>query len=295
VVGDLNVVWIHGAPDCSLSNDPPIQVHRFGQDTFILRQSKCSEPGTPADPGPSFEAPFMYLLIGKSRALLLDTGASRSPTVFPLASTVHKLMSDHEAAFGTQAIPLLVAHSHGHSDHHAADGQFAETANTTIIPPGAAEVKAFFGLANWPNGTATLDLGSRLLDVIPIPGHHESHIAIYDRNTRLLLTGDTIYPGLLVVNNWKDYVASVARLASFIDAHPVSFILGSHVEMTNQPGRWFGLGTLFQPGEHVLQLESRHLTELHKALEAMGSMRRTGRHTDFIIFPAGHPLPPLLP
>jgi hypothetical protein len=65
--------------------------------------------------------------------------------------------------------------------------------------------------------------------------------------------------------------------------------------MTNRPGRWFGLGTLFQPGEHVLQLETRHLSELHNALQAIGSHPRTDRHADFIIFPGDRPLPPLQP
>jgi hypothetical protein len=50
MTGDLNVRWIHGAPNCEDSTDPPIQVHRFDADAFILRQSKCSEPGTPSRP-----------------------------------------------------------------------------------------------------------------------------------------------------------------------------------------------------------------------------------------------------
>ncbi len=106
---DLNVVWIHGANNCSTTTDPPIQVHRFNRDTFILRQSKCSEPGTPANPGPSFEAPFMYLLFGATRALLLDTGASSSSARFPLASTVGKLRHDHTAALGTRIATTITS------------------------------------------------------------------------------------------------------------------------------------------------------------------------------------------
>jgi hypothetical protein len=109
------------------------------------------------------------------------------------------------------------------------------------------------------------------------------------------LTGDTLYPGLLVVNDWPAYVHSVARLKSFVDAHTVSFILGAHIEMTSQPGRWFGLRQLFQPGEHVLQLGSPHLAELHAALQAIGPQPRTERHADFIIYAAGDLLPPLDP
>jgi hydroxyacylglutathione hydrolase len=291
MAANLNVEWIHGSPNCA-TPEPPIQVHRFDADTFILRQSKCSEPGTTADPGPSFEAPFMYLLIGRSRAFLLDTGASRSPALFPLASTVGKLLHDRAATLGKPPVPLLIAHSHSHGDHFTGDGQFP---GADRIPPDLASVKSRFGLPSWPEGTATVDLGGRTLDVIPIPGHKPSHIAIYDRNTQILLTGDTLYPGLLVVNNWSQYVSSIARLKAFVDVHPVSFVLGAHIEMTDQPGRWFGLGALFQPGEHALQLGSAHLTELHDALQAIGPHPRADRHADFIIYPADQPMPSLQP
>src|SRR3954447_25212620 len=117
MAGNLNVNWIHGSVNCATTFDPAIQVHKFDGHTFILRQSKCSEPGTLADPGPSFEAPFMYLLIGKTRALLLDTGASRNAILFPLSAMVFQILQDHATAFSTSRVPLLIAHSHSHGDH----------------------------------------------------------------------------------------------------------------------------------------------------------------------------------
>ena len=57
--------WIHGAPPGVRGQDPPLQVHRFDEHTFVLRQSKAM----------TYEAPFVYLLFGNDRALLLDTGA----------------------------------------------------------------------------------------------------------------------------------------------------------------------------------------------------------------------------
>src|SRR5260221_3403917 len=104
-----------------------------------------------------------------------------------------------------------------------------------------------------------------------------------------------LYPGLLVVNDWAAYVSTTARLKTFVEGHPVSFVLGAHIEMTNQAGRWFGLGALFQPGEHVLQLTGDHLTELSNALQSIGSHPRTDRHAHFIIYPAGQPMPSLGP
>lgn len=294
--GNLDVVWIHGAPNhCAVTTDPPIQVHRYDEDSLILRQSKCSDPGPPHQRGPSFEAPFLYLLFGRTKALLLDTGATASPVRFPLAETVRGLLQARAAALGAAPLPLLIAHSHSHGDHTAADSQFQGAAGVEIVPPTLEGVKAFFQLPNWPAGVATLDLGGRVLDVLPLPGHEDSHVALYDRQTQLLLTGDSLYPGLLVINDWAAYRHSIARLKSFVDTHPVSFVLGAHIEMTNQPFRWFGLGEFFQPNEHVLQLSSAHLTELANAVATMGTPPQTDRHADFIIFPAGPDLPPLGP
>jgi glyoxylase-like metal-dependent hydrolase (beta-lactamase superfamily II) len=239
----------------------------------------------------------MYLLIGRDRALLLDTGACESASACPVAETVLKLVSEHAATAGQphSRPPLVVAHSHSHRDHFAGDGQFGGAEAVTVVPPELKSVKLFFGLQHWPNGTATFDLGGRVLDVFPIPGHEQSHIAIYDQKTKILLTGDTLYPGLLVVENWTEYTATTVRLKAFVESQPVSFVLGAHVEMTDQPKRWFGLGTLYQPGEHRLQLEARHVVELHAALQTIGPHPRVDRHDEFIIYPRGHPLPPTSP
>jgi glyoxylase-like metal-dependent hydrolase (beta-lactamase superfamily II) len=136
-----------------------------------------------------------------------------------------------------------------------------------------------------------LELGNRTLDVIPAPGHEEAHIAIYDRRAKLLLSGDTLYPGLLVVRNWNDYRKSAARLKRFADDNEIRFILGAHIEMTSQPGKWFGLQRTFHPGEHVLQLETRHLLDWSAAMANMPTPR-IDRHQDFIIQPVNLPFPP---
>ena len=59
------------------------------------------------------------------------------------------------------------------------------------------------------------DLGDRVLDIIPIPGHQPAGIAIYDRRTAILLTGDTFYPGRLYVRDQAAYVRSIKRLVDF--------------------------------------------------------------------------------
>jgi hypothetical protein len=76
--GSLAVRWMHGAASCADSTDPELQVHAYDAATYILRQDKCR----------TFEAPFMYLLLGADSALLLDSGATASAgvrdTILPL-------------------------------------------------------------------------------------------------------------------------------------------------------------------------------------------------------------------
>ncbi|HTV18733.1 MAG TPA: MBL fold metallo-hydrolase [Polyangiaceae bacterium] len=263
--GSLDVTWMHGAASCAQSTDPELQLHAYDATTYILRQDKCR----------TFEAPFVYLLLGSDTALLLDTGATQSPA---LRDTVAPLV-------GARA--LLVAHTHAHGDHVASDARFAGQPSTTVVGTSRAAVQAAFGIASWPTDTGELDLGGRVLDVLAIPGHEATHIALYDRNSELLFTGDSLYPGLLFINDWAAYRASMRRLAEFVAAHPVSHVLGAHVEMTATPGVSYPYGTIFQPEEHALPLEAAHVLELDAALDALGPAPPTGpvAHADFVIDP----------
>lgn len=284
-MGSLDVQWIHGSQNCFNNKDPPIQVHRYDENSFIMRQNKC------VDSEDAYEAPFMYLLFGEDRAMLLDTGATSSSQLFPIGSTVRDIISNWLAKNGLQSIPLLVCHSHAHIDHALGDNQFLNQNDVTIVPPTLSGMQQFFNFTLWPEELSTLDLGNRTLDVIPIPGHDDAHIAFYDRVTKLLFTGDTLYPGLLVVYDWDAYRESIVRLKHFADEHEISFILGGHIEMKRTPFKWFGYPQLFQPDEHVLQLETKHLLELHDAIVDM-PIPKVDLHADFIIRPIGLPSPP---
>jgi hypothetical protein len=132
VPGSLPVQWNIGAEDCVASPQPPLQVHTYEPQTFILRQSPCA----------SFEANFIYLLIGSDKALLIDTGAVADPNAMPLAKTVLELLPDKEH----KKLPLLVAHTHRHLDHRAGDPQFASLPSTQVVPFNLEGVRAFFGL-----------------------------------------------------------------------------------------------------------------------------------------------------
>jgi glyoxylase-like metal-dependent hydrolase (beta-lactamase superfamily II) len=273
--GDLDVTWIHGSANCGSTTDPAIQVHAYDADTYILRQSKCV----------NFEGPFLYLLFGDARVLLQDTGATSSAAAFPLRDTVEGLISQRLAGASRDTLELVVTHSHGHGDHVAADAQFVGQPNTTVVGTSDTDVADFFGISNWPTQTVSYDLGGRVVDVLPIPGHHAAHIALYDRDTGLLLTGDTLYPGYLFIQQWNTYRASIARLRTFAESVPITWVLGTHVEMTSSAGQAYSYGTSYQPDEHVLQLTLDTLIELDTALTAIGGSPMQQVHDDFIIFP----------
>ena len=118
--GTLDVHWNEGAADCSKTPQPPLQVHRYNAQTYILRESPCA----------TFEAPFMYLLLGSTRALLIDTGDVADASQVPLAQTVMALLPGQAAA----KMPLLVVHTHGHLDHRRGDSQFQSLPGVQIVP-----------------------------------------------------------------------------------------------------------------------------------------------------------------
>jgi hydroxyacylglutathione hydrolase len=263
---DLTAVrWIHGVPDRAMPTDPPIQVVAYDDDTHILRQSMSVD----------FEAPFIYVLFGGETVLLHDTGATESADVFPIRRTVDELI----AASGQDHIRLIVSHSHRHGDHHAADSQFADLPAGSVAGLGPPAVAAFFGIADWPDGQATLDLGGRILDVLPTPGHNDDHVVLFDRSRGLLLTGDTFYPGLLTVRDWEAFRRSIHRLAEFargaaVVGTPVVALLGAHIEMSATPGVLYEIGTTYQPDELPLPLSVDELFRLEDELTVAGAEPR---------------------
>lgn len=263
IAGSMNVRWNGGALDCRPGAEPAIQVHPYNASTYILRESLCA----------TSEAPFMYLLIGAQRALLIDTGDIADPALAPLARTVLGLLP----MTTTGRLPLLVVHSHRHLDHRAGDPQFARLPGVEVVGYDLASVKRFYGFADWPHGQATLDLGGRQVDVLPAPGHQETEVVFYDRQTALMLTGDFLLPGRLLVDDAAADAASARRIAAFAADKPVAYVLGGHIEM-NFDGGLYGFGARYHPLERPLQLSKTELMAMPGIVEGFRGVyaRRSG-------------------
>lgn len=249
--------WNHGSADCQTNDDPALEVHQYDESSFILRQNKCT----------TYEAPFIYVLFGEKKVLVLDTGATESSAEFPLYDTVKSLIKKQSKQDQNADREILVIHSHGHRDHFTGDIQFEGKSNVTVVAPDRISIDKFFGFNHTSEDLANIELGDRKITIIPTPGHQEEAISIYDPQTKWLLTGDTFYPGAIFVKDWEDYKNSITRLTSFTNNNEVSVILGAHIEMTNTAGKYYSIGTSYQPDEASLVLTPKDLNALHATLE----------------------------
>lgn len=140
---------------------------------------------------------YCYLLIGEEKALLFDTAYGEGNL--------------REFVEGITDKPVMVVNSHGHFDHTGGNAWWEEV----WAGPGAEAVckKAFspemqeaFERKPHPDYTVhtvreghVFDLGGRQVEVFEIPAHHESSIALLDRQTRALYTGDEMEAGQVLL------------------------------------------------------------------------------------------------
>jgi hydroxyacylglutathione hydrolase len=258
--GSIDVRWNEGAVNCAASSQPPLQMHRYNDSTFVLREGLCI----------TWEAPFMYLLLGSQKALLIDTGDVADPNQMPLANTVMQLLPGD----GQAKLPLLVVHTHRHLDHRAGDGQFEHLPNVEVVGYDLDSVRRFYQFTNWPNGLTQIELGDRVIDVIPSPGHNETEVSFYDRNTGLFFSGDFLMPGRLLIDDTSADLASANRVAAFVKDRPVSYVLGGHIEM-NARGELFPWESQFHPDEHALQMSKTDLLALPAAIGSFNGFYST--------------------
>jgi glyoxylase-like metal-dependent hydrolase (beta-lactamase superfamily II) len=244
--GNLGFRWTYGSNVAAHNRDPRVQVVQYNEDSFVLRQNVCVH----------WEAPFTYLLFGNAGALLIDSGATADPQHYPLRETVDAIVARWGQARGRSKIPLTIALTSGEDvAQNQGLAQFAGRPDTTIVPRPLEVMKRFYGLASsWPSGTGKIDLGNRVIEVIPTPGTHKDGVTFYDPYCDFLFTGDLLFPGKINIGNDKDFVASLDRLKTFAASRPVKWILGGHIEMMFVPGKYYPRFMSYKPYERVLEM-----------------------------------------
>ena len=183
-----------------------------------------------------FEEVISYLIVGRRRALLFDTGLG----VASIRDLVTQLTPE----------PVTVLNSHTHFDHTGGNAEFSEIFNEDTafsranakgqsnaysrdalapqrlcgpLPPGVhpdAYTIRPWRVTHWVRDGEHIDLGGRELEVIFTPGHTPDSLSLLDRRSGLLFTGDTFYPGPIYLftpeTDFAAYAQSVARLAQLV-------------------------------------------------------------------------------
>jgi glyoxylase-like metal-dependent hydrolase (beta-lactamase superfamily II) len=216
------------------SPDPWFEVYRLRPDTFAIYEPRQDQ------------TVLSYLLLGSERALLFDSGLGIGQ-IDRVVSSLTKL-------------PVSVVNSHTHFDHVGGNYAFKEvygvdldytrrhaegTPNSQVasqlntesvcppLPKGITQATYAirpFHITRPISDGQVIDLGGRKLDILLTPGHTPDALCMLDRGNRLLLTGDTFYPGqiwlYLPETDVDAYQRSIARLAGL--ANQVDHLLPAH-------------------------------------------------------------------
>jgi len=204
----------------------------------------------------NFEEVISYLILGKNKALLFDTGIGVD-AISPVVKQLTKL-------------PILVLNSHTHFDHiggnyefknilalktsytlkHSKEGWDHDSIKDEVTKgslclqrlPGFDTSYYYihpFEISRFVKDGDEVDLGERRLKIIAVPGHTMDAIALFDKTNGYLWTGDTFYEGPIYLfadgTDLLAYEKSIAILAKM--APQLKKVFPSHNNPISQPVR----------------------------------------------------------
>jgi glyoxylase-like metal-dependent hydrolase (beta-lactamase superfamily II) len=216
------------------SADPWFEVYEIREGVFAIYEPH------------QFEEVISYLILGKQRALLFDSGMG----IGKISRVVAKLTT----------LPVTVLNSHTHFDHTGGNAEFSSIvapdtpftrknaegqsniysrdalAPERICGKLPADVRSTsysvrpFKISRWVKDEERVGLGERELEVIFTPGHTPDSLCLLDRKNGLLFTGDTFYRGPIYVftpeTDLATYAKSVERIAKLVP--DLQLLLPSH-------------------------------------------------------------------
>lgn len=172
-----------------------------------------------------------YLLVGKEKAVLIDSGYGRKD----LSEKVSRITDK----------PVMLVLTHGHIDHVGGSFRFSDVyLNKEDREIFKHHTDSAFRNRNfkatphqYPNphdiGPGAIDLGGRMIDVIKTPGHTKGSISIIDKHGKTAFIGDFINPwdtwlGLEESTNVKEYLDSLKYFRKIRDENGIEKIYSGH-------------------------------------------------------------------
>jgi glyoxylase-like metal-dependent hydrolase (beta-lactamase superfamily II) len=192
------------------SAQPWFEIYQVAPATFALVEPR------------HYEEVISYLILGRERAVLFDTGMGIGNIQMEVVRLTEQLPSRSSAL-----PPVIVVNSHGHYDHVGDNYRFGEVwafdhpvelnrieRGRTVaecssylkpgshlgLPPGFdAETYQIrpCRVTRRLHHLEEIELGDRMLTAHHTPGHSAGSLCLLDKRSGLLFTGDTYYPGCM--------------------------------------------------------------------------------------------------
>lgn len=148
----------------------------------------------------------MYIIEGKDKALLIDTGTKCDS----LDKVIRRITPK----------PLIVILTHAHRDHAGNIGFFDEIymhPNDTILMDNF-----YHGKVNFVKDGDIFDLGGKKIEVSHMPGHTPGSIVLLDKEAHSCYSGDAFGSGMVWLqlrpfSPMKTYIASCSKMLKLMD------------------------------------------------------------------------------
>jgi hypothetical protein len=86
------------------------------------------------------------------------------------------------------------------------------------------------------------------------------------------------------VRDWAEFVDSIERMIAFCETHPITHILGCHIEMSIYPKLDYLIRTSYQPYERPLEMTVEQLKSLRGAIAHIDGKPGIHIFDDYIIY-----------
>jgi glyoxylase-like metal-dependent hydrolase (beta-lactamase superfamily II) len=184
-----------------------------------------------------------YLVRGSARDVLIDSGLDEN----------FLGLQEQLSILGLKVRDIdVVVNTHEHLDHIGSNRYFQETSFIAAHRFAATKITlgdhyvTFYRSRDlnevplqvhlWLENRSLFDLGTHILEVIHTPGHTSGSICIYEFNTKVLFSGDTVFAGgtlsyIAESGSVGDYINSIMRL----EARKITEIYPGHGAISKNP------------------------------------------------------------